>query len=171
MTESDNIPVSSKAKLTLRKSAKLRHRTLVQNLFDKGKSVYAGPLRFTFLPMSDEELAGSFREDVPDLIGPVQMMITVPKKKRRHAVDRVLMRRRIREAFRLNYRDLRRLVSSDDKIRTLAIAIIYMKSENTDSKEISAAVVSALAKIRKRLSSATQGTDAQSISKPSDGES
>lgn len=32
---------------------------------------------------------------------PVQFMITVPKKRLRHAVDRVLMRRRIREAYRL----------------------------------------------------------------------
>lgn len=32
---------------------------------------------------------------------PVQFMISVPKKRLRHAVDRVTMRRRIREAYRL----------------------------------------------------------------------
>lgn len=32
---------------------------------------------------------------------PLQMLISVPKKRLRHAVDRVLMRRRAREAFRL----------------------------------------------------------------------
>ena len=33
---------------------------------------------------------------------PVQFLISVPKKRLRHAVDRVQMRRRIREAYRLN---------------------------------------------------------------------
>lgn len=33
---------------------------------------------------------------------PVQFVISVPKRRLRHAVDRVTMRRRIREAFRLN---------------------------------------------------------------------
>lgn len=33
---------------------------------------------------------------------PIQFLISVPKKKLRHAVDRVQMRRRIREAYRLS---------------------------------------------------------------------
>ena len=33
---------------------------------------------------------------------PVQFLISVPKKRLRHAVDRVKMRRRVREAYRLN---------------------------------------------------------------------
>lgn len=36
---------------------------------------------------------------------PVQFMISVPKKRLRHAVDRVTMRRRIREAYRLLNQD------------------------------------------------------------------
>lgn len=32
---------------------------------------------------------------------PIQFLVSVPKKRLRHAVDRVTMRRRIREAFRL----------------------------------------------------------------------
>lgn len=35
----------------------------------------------------------------------VAFMISVPKKRLRHAVDRVLMRRRIREAYRLHHRE------------------------------------------------------------------
>ncbi|MDE5870738.1 MAG: ribonuclease P protein component [Muribaculaceae bacterium] len=138
-------------RLTLRKSAKLRHRTLVQELFQKGKSVYSGPLRVTFRPLTEEELEGSFREAVPDLMGPVQFMITVPKKKRRHAVDRVLMRRRIREAFRLQWHPLRQKIQEDPDIRTLSLAIVYMDSENSGMDTISAAVRSALSKVRKKL--------------------
>ncbi len=138
-------------RMTLRKSAKLRHRTLVQDLFQKGKSVYSGPLRITFRPLSQEELEASFRVCVPDLLGPVQFMITVPKKKRRHAVDRVLMRRRIREAFRLQWHPLRKLIQDDPAIRTLSLAIVYMHTENSDMDCIASAVASALAKIRKKL--------------------
>ncbi|MDE7350661.1 MAG: ribonuclease P protein component [Muribaculaceae bacterium] len=138
-------------RFTLRKSAKLRHRTLVQELFQKGKSVYSGPLRVTFRILSEDDLKGSFREDVPDLMGPVQFMITVPKKKRRHAVDRVLMRRRIREAFRLQWHPLREIIRQDPDIRTLSLAIVYMDTANADMDVISSAVGSALSKVRKKL--------------------
>ncbi|MDE6525964.1 MAG: ribonuclease P protein component [Muribaculaceae bacterium] len=36
---------------------------------------------------------------------PIAFLISIPKKRLRHAVDRVLMRRRTREAFRLNHHD------------------------------------------------------------------
>ena len=150
MTETKEIN-DAPERLTLRKSAKLCHRTLVQDLFQKGKSVYSGPIRVTFRALSDEELKGSFKEAVPDLMGPVQFMITVPKKKRRHAVDRVLMRRRIREAFRLQWHPLRQRIQADPAIRTLSLAIVYMDTTNAGMETISAAVGSALSKVRKKL--------------------
>lgn len=151
MTETTEIATHPAEKLTLRKSAKLRHRTLVQDLFEKGKSVYSGPLRITFRPLSREELDGSFRKNVPDLMGPVQFMITVPKKKRRHAVDRVLMRRRIREAFRLQWHPLRKIIQEDSSIRTLSLAIVYMHTDNSDMATISSSMASALSKVIKKL--------------------
>ncbi|MDE6695730.1 MAG: ribonuclease P protein component [Muribaculaceae bacterium] len=149
-----DIEVTSNAqneRLTLRKSAKLRHRTLVQDLFQKGKSVYSGPLRVTFHTLSNEELEHSFRVRIPDLMGPVQMMITVPKKKRRHAVDRVLMRRRIREAFRLQWHHLKKRVQEDPTIRTLSLAIVYMDTENAEMDSIMIAMDSVLHKVIKKL--------------------
>lgn len=150
MTDTDQ-QNNTPERFTLRKSAKLRHRTLVQELFQKGRSVYSGPLRITFRALSEEELKGSFREAVPDLMGPVQFMITVPKKKRRHAVDRVLMRRRIREAFRLQWHSLKDMIQGDPAIRTLSLAIVYMDSTNADMNAISAAVGSVLSKVIKKL--------------------
>lgn len=150
MTETEQLNNTTQ-RFTLRKSAKLRHRTLVQELFQKGRSVYSGPLRVTFRALTQEELKGSFREAVPDLLGPVQFMITVPKKKRRHAVDRVLMRRRIREAFRLQWHPLREKIQQDPDIRTLSLAIVYVDITNAEMDAISAAMGSALSKVRKRL--------------------
>ncbi|MDE7347116.1 MAG: ribonuclease P protein component [Muribaculaceae bacterium] len=146
-------------RFTLRKSAKLRHRTLVQELFQKGKSVYSGPLRMTFRALSQEELTASFKEAVPDMMGPVQFMITVPKKKRRHAVDRVLMRRRIREAFRLQWHPLKKLVEDDPAIRTLSLAIIYTDTANSEMDTIKNAVGSVISKVRKRLYPQPKGDD------------
>lgn len=148
-----NIP----ERLTLRKSSKLRHRTLVQDLFQKGKSVYSGPLKVIFRVLSQEDLERSFKESIPDLMGPVQFMITVPKKKRRHAVDRVLMRRRIREAIRLQWHPLRHMIQNDPSIRTLSVAIIYTDTENSGMDLITASVGSALSKIRKKLYSQPKG--------------
>ena len=151
MTETEPLHNSLPERFTLRKSTKLRHRTLVQDLFQKGKSVYSGPLRVTFRALSDGDLKASFREAVPDRMGPVQFMITVPKKKRRHAVDRVLMRRRIREAFRLQWHPLREKIRQDPEIRTLSLAIVYMDTANAEMDAISSAVGSALSKVRKKL--------------------
>lgn len=151
MTEKEQQNQTPAERFTLRKSAKLRHRTLVQELFQKGRSVYSGPLRVTFRILSNEQLRDSFKEGVPDMLGPVQFMITVPKKKRKHAVDRVLMRRRIREAFRLQWQPLRRLIQDDPAIRTLSLAIVYMESENSEMETIKTAVGSVLSKVRKKI--------------------
>ena len=159
MTETEQQNQTQAERFTLRKSAKLRHRTLVQDLFKKGKSVYSGPLRVTFRAISKEDLEASFRLCIPDLMGPVQFMITVPKKKRRHAVDRVLMRRRIREAFRLQWHPLKKIIQEDPNIRTLSLAIVYMHNENSDMECIASAVGSALSKIRKKIYPQPKGDD------------
>ncbi len=52
---------------------------------------------------------------------PVAFLISVPKKRLRHAVDRVLMRRRIREAYRLNHKEF----STTAGVR-LDVAFVYV---------------------------------------------
>lgn len=143
---------SVSTRLTLRKSAKLRHRSLIGRLFAEGETLYAYPLRMSVRPLSEVELADNFRNNVPDLIGPVQIMLTVPKKKRRHAVDRVLMRRRVREAFRLNSRELRDLISNSPDVRTLSIALIYISDRNEDYAKVEKSVCKLLSKLICRFS-------------------
>ena len=79
---------TNEERYTFPKSERLRHRTLVEGLFAEGKSLYDYPLRLTWRVLSEEALAGCFRDILPSGIAPLQMMVTVPKKKRRKAVDR-----------------------------------------------------------------------------------
>lgn len=60
----------------------------------------------------------------------MQVMVTIPKKKRKHAVDRVQMRRRTREAYRLNRIYLRSLIEINPHIKTLSISLIYIHDKN-----------------------------------------
>lgn len=77
----------------LGKSHKLCSKIAVDRLFatrEAGNTLLAFPLRAVWA----ENPSRSTGEKV-------QFLITVPKKRLRHAVDRVTMRRRIREAYRL----------------------------------------------------------------------
>ncbi|MBD5371377.1 MAG: hypothetical protein HDR80_09610 [Bacteroides sp.] len=142
---------------TFPKSERLRHKTLVDGLFACGRSKFEYPLRMVYRPLTGTELEAAFRIGVPDRVAPLQVMFTVPKKKRRHAVDRVLMRRRMRECWRLSRRRLREAVERHPGLRTLSVALIYSADRNIDSARI-AAKTDAL--IQKLLTELARGAEA-----------
>lgn len=78
----------------LNKDEKLCSRKAVDLLFSDGKSLMAFPLRAAYRLRPQHERR------------PVQFLISIPKKRIRKAVNRVLLRRRTREAYRLNRREL-----------------------------------------------------------------
>lgn len=147
------------APLTFPKSERLRHRTLVEALFREGESLYDYPLRLTWRCVDEKALAESFRDTVPEGIAPLQMMVTVPKKKRRHAVDRVRMRRVVRESYRLRRREVRRIVEQTPGIRTLSLAFIYIATENLPM----AMVDKKMARLLERLTQKIQNNDLNQI--------
>ena len=138
-------------RLTFPKSERLRHKILVDSLFTEGKSMYEYPFRLTWRALTEEELAASFKIGIPEGIAPLQVMITVPKKKRRHAIDRVLMRRRIRDAWRLQRRPLRRLIEEHPTLRTLSVALIYISNENIDSSRLRSKLHRLITKLSSQL--------------------
>ena len=137
-------------RLTLRKADRLRHRTLVNGLYDGGNSLYSYPLRMQWRALSREELEASFRGEIPKGIAPVQMMVTIPKRKQRHAVDRVLMRRRVREAYRLSRRQLLDAVTSMP-YATVSLSFVYISDQKCGYAKVQSAVVTLLNKLRKAL--------------------
>lgn len=106
----------------LGKSHKLCSATAIERLFDgrgSSQSMLAYPLRAVW---AEEEHAAAV---VPHGRERVKFMISVPKKRLRHAVDRVKMRRRIREAYRLARP---RLVPADvdPSVPVMHLAFLYV---------------------------------------------
>ncbi|MDE5661393.1 MAG: ribonuclease P protein component [Muribaculaceae bacterium] len=81
--------------LRLYKKEKLSSTRAIEQLFA------AGGADFSRLCYPLRALARNNERRSSD--APVAFLISVPKKRLRHAVDRVLMRRRIREAYRLQH--------------------------------------------------------------------
>lgn len=138
-------------RLTMGKAEKLRHKTLVDSLFTEGRTLYEYPLRMTYRLLGDDRLEGAFRNGTPPLVGDLQMLVTVPKKKLRHAVDRVRIRRRIREAYRLNRLDLRDAVRASGSVRLVCMAFIYLHAGDTDYAAIEKKMRRLLAKVEKEV--------------------
>lgn len=122
--------------LRLYKKEKLCSLTAIDTLFTRGKSsaITAFPLRAVWR-ISDRRGGGD-----------AQFLITVPKKRLRHAVDRVASRRRIREAYRLN----RHLLEIPEDMK-IDIAFIYLDGTTSSYKKAENAVKKILQKISSAL--------------------
>lgn len=75
-----------------------------------------------------------------------KFVITVPKKRLRHAVDRVTMRRRIREAYRLIHQRVEEAFHADGSV-PLDIAFVYVADHVIPSSTVHAAMEKLLGKI------------------------
>lgn len=78
----------SKRRHTFHASERVKSKKLAQELFEKGSSFFLYP--FVVRYCTDQEVCNT------------QVLISAPKKKLRKAVQRNLVKRRIREAYRLN---------------------------------------------------------------------
>lgn len=76
------------------------------------------------------------------------MMVTVPKKKRKRAVDRVLMRRRIREAYRLNSLQLRDDLLAIKDFGTMSLSLVYIHDQNLPYATIEDKIRAVLKKLK-----------------------
>src|SRR6188472_2682765 len=104
-------------KFVFRKEEKLRKEKVIQELFDKGSSFYLFPFKVYYTPNPDQ--SSPFH----------QVLISASKRNFKKAVDRNLIKRRMREAYRLQ----KNLLPAD---RKLQIAYIYSVKEILPSVQI-----------------------------------
>lgn len=103
------------------KEERLYSKKLLDELFKNGSSFLLYPYRVTWL-----------RSPNPNQLFPAQVVVAVPKKRFKRSVDRNLIRRRIKEAYRLNKEQhfYQALVAHNTK---LILAINYVGNQAHDS--------------------------------------
>lgn len=140
------------ANLRLYKSEKLCSKIEIEKLYAQGTSVIAYPLRAVWMVVEQ----GSGNVDRWD--SPARFLISIPKKRIRHAVDRVLLRRRTRESYRLN-RQLLYPAAKNAGV-TVLIGFNWLAQHTSDYATIERSMQQLLEKI------ATAVSDRQSPSEP-----
>ena len=121
-----------------------RERIVSQKLIDglfggSNQSLVAFPLRIVYL----------YKERAKDE-PPVQVLMSVPKKRFKHAVDRNRVKRQLREAYR-RHKDIVDSVLGEEE--GLAIAFIWLSDRHAPSAVIDQRVTTLLEKMAKKVKS------------------
>lgn len=97
------------------KKEKLKSKKDIDALFKKGKAINSFPLKAIF----------AFKHPEKELV--IKFGISVPKKKIKSAVKRNLIKRRVREAYRLQNHELKSNLILHDK--ALHVMVIYTSEQ------------------------------------------
>lgn len=117
---------------TFSKDERLKSRKTIALLFKGGHSFVAYPIRVVWTEVAPDAPA----EAGLALPGVAQVAISVPKKHFKTAVARNLLKRRIREAWRLHKHELYTKL----KERRIALMLMYIAKEELDFQEIEGGV-------------------------------
>ena len=130
------------APTTFRKQERIVSKQLIETLFDRSTSgrsqgengdshsLVAYPLRAIYTQTKQREGCA-----------PIQILISVPKKRFKHAVDRNRVKRQIREAYR-HHKPL--LSETVPEGKQLLIAFIWLSDKHSTTQEVEKRVVSLL---------------------------
>lgn len=120
-----------------RKQERLCSESQITELFTIGESFMSYPIRVVWLACENEESPG------------VQVVMSVPKKKLKHAVDRNRVKRLLRETYRLNKQSVwEQAINLKMSVR---VAFIWIPSEILDYARVEKKMKEALVKLDKVL--------------------
>jgi ribonuclease P protein component len=120
-------------RFTFGKTEKLCSRKIIDRLFDQGEAFMAFPLRVQFMPA-----------DLPEEV-PLQSMFSVSKRRFKRAVKRNLLKRRMREAYRLNKQPLLDFLKENEL--QWAVAFLFVSKEELDYHIIEKAMKKAVGRL------------------------
>jgi ribonuclease P protein component len=126
--------------MTFRKEERLKSHKIIGKLFSEGQSFISYPIRFVFVKM-----------ETPLSDFPLQMALTVPKRAFSKAVSRNRLRRRIREAYRLNKHSFYEKMEGQEPKEQYGVMLIYVAKETMKYSDIEKGVKKGLIKLHKRI--------------------
>lgn len=131
---------------SLSRAERLRSLSAIRRLFGEGQSGFVYPFRYNFLIHTDAPLASE--ESMIHSSEYVKVMFSVPKRFHKRANKRNLLKRRSREAYRLNRTSLVESLSS--RGLSVELALVYSAKECHSYKTIEYAVQRILEQVIKR---------------------
>ena len=120
-------------KLTFGKNEKLKSRKAFDELFSGGKTFVSHPVRFVYRIKPKEDYD-------------IRVGVSVGKKKFKHAVDRNLLKRRCKEAYRLN-----KLIVESSPNYSVDLVMIYTSSKHQPFEKIEEAIKILLPKLNEAI--------------------
>lgn len=110
-------------RLTFNKSQHLCGETTISQLFREGKAFLVFPLRVVYrvMPRNVVTHGSCVRDNRP----PVRVLVSVPKKQFKHAVDRNRFKRLIREAYRLQQHELNEALEARGLVMDVAFTAVH----------------------------------------------
>ena len=133
--------MSPRGLFSFRKEERIVGKSLVDRLFRGGesRSMSSYPLRAVYC------LTECGESDAP-----VRMMVSVPKRYFKHAVDRNRIKRQVREAYRHNKSLLWDAMQSHEG-ESLAVAFIWLDNHHRGSEKVEERMVGLLQRISEKL--------------------
>lgn len=131
--------MSAAERFTLSKEERICSKKLINELFTgNGRSMTAFPLRVVFMKRT-------IVDDQPR----AAMLVSVPKRYFKHAVDRNRVKRQVREAFRRNKTIITQNLTDDHE--AVAMAFVWLTDEKFPSSEVENRMVRLLTRISECL--------------------
>lgn len=124
-------------KATFKKKERLRSKKVIGELFKLGNSFYSKPFLVVWGKTNHEQKY------------PAQMAISVSKKLFKRSVNRNLLKRRIREAYRLNKHLLFKFL--ENKNFSVIFVFVYREEQIMDYHSIEQGMISSLQQLRQNL--------------------
>ena len=115
------------------KAEKFKSKKQIEKLFEEGDSIKVYPLRIRFLKVSEE-------------IKPLQVAFSVPKRNFKRAVDRIRIKRVLREIYRKN----KRIVNQDIK-SSYIVMFMFTDRQEWNYEDLEKKMISLLTKFNNQL--------------------